>query len=314
MNVSKIKELHIVPTYKCNSRCLHCLNHIRKDEVNLDLSMLDSFFSKNKFCDLDTVVLTGGQIDLHPNIIDLCEIIGSRVPAATVVFTANYIDIGETASLIEKVRAKISSSNLLYVSLPLEGPPYLHKQIRGVDSSLPKLVEHLRSMALHNSMLGTSFTITPFNYHALYWAYAFSKANSLDFWASPYSKSYFYNNLGQRAQFKALDKHHLKLQIDKILFDLSQERDETKHIYFSGLRQFMCSNEPFPMPTCHAGEEFVVIDSQGNLKPCILIDKIIGTIDTDCPIVSPDEIRKQYNCSCWTVCHAYKMAKEHRDG
>jgi len=309
-----LKEIHIAPTFDCNSGCAHCWNHKRKKEPTLQLSDLQFFIDNYIYApNIETIVLTGGQVDLYTGLFELCRLLARYFPRATIVLTTNYLNPERTVKNILKIRNELSPSNLLYISMPLEGPPGLHRIIRGNSSYLDEVMERLQIIKLHNTILGTSFTITPLNYHALYWAYSYSSSQNLDFWASPFSRSYFYNNLKLNWSFLPLDKMKLSTQIDCVLSDLSKKQDPeiiTKHNYFLGLKAFMCNPASFYMPTCRAGSEYVVIDSQGKLKPCVLIDKEIGTLRKGLNACTPNEIRRQFACSCWTVCHAYGMAKK----
>ena len=328
------EELHIELTHLCNSKCVMCdiwdyhprNNKSVKDE--LSLKEIKDFIEKSKrLRNIKTVVLSGGEPFLKPELVEICSFIGEAFPRSSVGILTNGLDTDE---ILEGVKAISESSRVssLWIGSSLDGVGESYDRIRGTNGGFRRFAKTIECLKRQFPKLNLSitFVLTPFNADQLVPSWEFARDNGLDFFAQ-----FVVPKKARSVDVFAWDgidfcqiENDIALIIKEIIertqslksfYDsLNVLSDKisliTKIYYWSRLVNFQKTSRGF-MGKCDAGYKFAMFDPYGNMFFCPLQkDKIAGNVrnkDFDTLWVSGEarDIRRNIemnNCSCWLVC------------
>lgn len=239
-------------TANCTSRCKMCNFWQRKSENELTAEEIKNIFSNRFFNNLEAIALTGGDPFLRPDLIDIIDILYSRVKKPIGMGASGLLP-GSIDEVLKKCKGKISC-----VHLSIDGPEDVHNYIRGRKDSFKKTAESLDILKKHGIEPGVTMTITRDNYKHILATKNQFKDCGFSFKLAQHSKFYFGNNETTDFGFSDEEKGHIMEQISRIPRD---------NLYDSFMDDWiLCGKRPLP---CYAGRASFYLDSLGNLHPCI---------------------------------------------
>jgi len=336
------EELHIELTHLCNSKCMTCdiwdiyeRNHkTTADELSLEeIQKLIAESSRVK--NVRTVVLSGGEPFLRPDLVRICSLIGTYLPNAAVIILTNATN---TETVISKTKEilKISKIHSLSIGSSLDGIGLAYDMMRGLASGFTrfvKTVERFKS-ELPEIPFSTTFVLTPFNSDQLLPCWEFADKFGLDFFAQfgvpkearkkevfQWQEEDYIRIQGQirliidRIISKSADKNRFHASLDRVSDKINLL---TKIYYWAHLVDFQRTGKRFAYE-CDAGTKFAMSDAYGSMFFCpILKEKTIGNIrqsPLDQLWSSPeaDSVRDfigSHKCSCWLVCTVFPIVGE----
>jgi len=153
--ISRMQNLTIAITHKCNIRCKMCYFHKElgnKHELSLDLykQLIDQSVHAHP-----CVILSGGEPFMHPNLLDMVRYAKEK-GLSVQIFTNG------TLATPEKTK-QLFDLGLDYINVTLLGDQNTHPQVARSTNSYNKLVANLAFMASQRAktMILLNYTITP---------------------------------------------------------------------------------------------------------------------------------------------------------
>jgi MoaA/NifB/PqqE/SkfB family radical SAM enzyme len=284
--ISAMPVVILMPHSACNCRCVMC--DIWKDNKNLkqltEEDVTDLLASLKKF-DTQQVVMSGGEALLNPNFFRLCEILKKQKIKVSLLTTGLSVK-SNAGQLLEWV------DNLV---VSLDGDEALHDAIRNVPRAFQKLregVEYIKGINPHYKITGRTVIhqLNFRNWQAIIDAAAHMGLDQISFLPADVSSHAF-----NRQMAWAEPKQHEILISEKQLPELQQtvsdliaanaERFNSRFIAEStnkiqDIYQYYAAFyglNAFPYKKCNAPWVSVVIEADGNVRPCFFHD-IIGNI------------------------------------
>lgn len=336
------EELHIELTHLCNSKCITCDiwdYHKRYDKtINDELSFkeIKDFINKSQHLkSVKTVVLSGGEPFLRPDLIDICSLIGEFLPQATIGILTNALN---TETVLSKTKAILTTSKIcsLWIGSSLDGIGTMYDKIRGTRGGFKRFVKTVErfKQELPEISLSTTFVLTPFNMDELLACWEFANYYGLDFFAQfgvpkqARSAEVFQWREQDFIKIKGYTREIIRRMISKVLDlesfsnSLAKVSDKinllTKIYYWSHLVDFQQTGNRI-FYSCAAAFKFAMFDPYGNIFFCPLLkDRIIGNIrnkgfDELWASEEANRIRDFINrgkCSCWLVCTVFPIVGE----
>lgn len=163
--VPPLYSFYLYMTSVCNLRCRHCWvapsfnpGQLSPKEY-LDIDLLRRAVAEAKPFGLNSAKLTGGEPVLHPQFIDVVDLLTGEGLSLNMETNATLID----AALARYLKR---NTNLAFISVSLDGPnPEVHDPFRGVEGSFENALRGLRHlveagyrpqliMALHRGNIG----------------------------------------------------------------------------------------------------------------------------------------------------------------
>ena len=136
-------------TNRCNSRCVTCFyseNLNRNSERELSYEEYER--SLHDLGRISSVVLTGGEPTLRPDLSRIVRLLYTRHRAETITLPTNAFNADRLASVVEESLASRSSpGQVLTVNLSLDHLFERHDRIRGIAGSFARLQESYRRLA-----------------------------------------------------------------------------------------------------------------------------------------------------------------------
>jgi len=308
-------------TFWCNYRCQTCniWQMTPRDELRLD--EIRAFFRKSpRFLWVD---LTGGEPWLRKDFVDICEaLLTSCRHLVLLHFPTNGYLTDKIVAGTKEIR-RMGGAKLI-VTISTDGDEAMNDEIRGVAGGWRRQIEtfrRLREIPGVHVVLG--MTLSAKNVDHFPQAFAAAKREIPDLGYEDFhvnivheSQHYLVNaDLGLRkavapAALARAAEEYARLRgraLDPVSF--------LERAYLKRVRQYVETGET-PM-RCHALRASCFIDSWGNVFPCTIYDRKIGSlreVDYDLARIwnTPEAARLQgeiweSHCpNCWTPCEAYQ--------
>lgn len=315
-------KLTFCVTFRCQSRCKTCNIWQLKPENELTLQEIETFASKSSY--LSWLNLTGGELFLRNDIVEICRAFAVNCK----LFFLNFATNGLMPKVIpEKVKEilKLPVSRIV-IGVSMDGPEEINDVIRGIPGDWKKGMETyraLRELAASHKNFRTylGYTISPFNQGEFFNFHDAVKREIPDLKPQDihvnlfhHSSHYYYTDEGARSakldikEVEAIEKWRSRATINPV--DILERR------YLSLAKDYLASGKT-PLP-CHAVATSCYVDSWGNVFPCTIYDKKIGSLresgyDLAAIVKSAagEEAKQEaveLKCpNCWTPCEAYQM-------
>jgi len=312
-------KLTLAITYQCNSRCQNCGIWKKKIGDELSLEEIDKIFSQYRKS--IWVDLTGGEIFLRKDIFEIVKTIKQR---SKNLYLLHFPTNGLMPDLIFDKVQKISNLKIknIVVSVSLDGPKFLHDNLRGVTGNFEKAIQTFQLLkTLKNIKVFFGFTASKYNAGRLKDTFQTLKKEIpnlswKDFHVNiAHTSKNYYNN-------EDLD---IKSNKDNLIKEISEYQNLRKfkispisfieNIYLKLIPQYLQSNQ-IPLP-CKSISTSVFIDPQGKVFPCTMMNETLGNLreynyDLN-KILNLENTNKVLNniknkqCPmCWTPCEAYQ--------
>lgn len=128
-------------TERCNLRCRTCNIWQKRPRDELSFEEIDRFFLENP--SLRWVDLTGGEVTLRPDIVEIARSAARRLPH---LFQFHFPTNGTSPAKVEEIAAAVVGMGVpkVVVSISVDGPPDVHDDLRGVPGTWKRAVEAYR--------------------------------------------------------------------------------------------------------------------------------------------------------------------------
>ena len=307
-------------TYWCNYRCQTCNIWKMKPRDELTLDEIRRFFEKsNRFSWID---VTGGEVTLRKDFVDICEAVTSNCKDLLLFHypTNGYL----TEQLVANTRevAKMSPERLM-ITISCDGDEAMNDEIRGVEGGYKRQLEsfrRLREIPGVQVVLGMTLSARNVDHFPQAFAAAQKEVPGL-------TSHDFHVNIVHEGAYLHNDDLELRDRVDPgRLADATEAYAKLRgrglhpvnvleREYLKRVRRYLETGRT-PM-RCHAMRSSCFIDSWGNVHPCTIYDKKIGSLrDVDYDLAAiwhSDEAKRiqqeiwEYKCpQCWTPCEAYQ--------
>ncbi len=302
----------IAVTYRCDSRCNMC----NIWQLSPGGEMAPEFYRRIPST-LNDVNLSGGEPFLREDIVEIAGTIYERCRSPRIVISTNGFQhrrILHAAPSLMKIGKKVG------IAVSLDGIGEMHDGIRGVDGGFDKVIETLKQLGkLGYTNVRVAFTAQRENVKHLGAVYDLSRQFGFEFTTSVAQNSdfYFFTDENQKVEPDKL-RDEMKYVMRKELLSLSPKR-WLRSYFYSGVLQYNAMGSR--MIGCRAGRDSFFLDPEGNIFPCLSLERKMGNILEH----SFEEIwrgeaavgsRKAVDvCSmpCWMICTARTSMKRRPD-
>lgn len=285
MMCNKKPKVVILPlTYKCNARCKMCDIWKQKENLELEYSVLEIFFSDELIkSSLQSVNLTGGEPLLRKDLLQIVELIAKKCEKLDVItintngfFYDKYYSIIEQIAEIQK---KYNNFKLNFY-LSLDGIGEDHDKVRGIFG----FFEHLeKTLEIFDTLkekykfeYSLNFTISKVNYKEMdnVYNYAINRNIPIDFTYGMESGVYFVNeenaNIGMTTQE---EKNYVSTTLKRYM---SEGHLTYSKAYYRNLIKMIGGDER--RIGCIFSDEGLFLHPSGNVYRCWAYEKIMGNI------------------------------------
>lgn len=318
--LNKPYKLTFALTYQCNSRCKICQIWKRKKHKELSFEEIKKFFTINKF--FNWVDLTGGEVFLRKDLIQIIKVIfDTQKNLYLLHIPTNGILTRKIASEVKKILS--FKPHRFLISIALDGPSEIHDQLRGAKEGWRRAVntyEKLKKLKSNNFDCFFGMTLSKFNFRLIEETYQVLKKeiNDLD-------RNDIHFNIAHKS-LHYYQNPNVDLGLGGEIGEELKKFNQKKKFVFSGVyflervyqKLIPCylKTKKTPIP-CQALSASIFIDPLGNIYPCGMWDKKLGSLKDynfnlkklwqEKKIKKIVGLIKNKKCpNCWTPCEAYQ--------
>jgi Fe-coproporphyrin III synthase len=311
-------------TFWCNYRCQTCNIWKMKPRDELSLDEIRRFFERSgRFLWVD---LTGGEVTLRKDFVDVCHAVIDGCPELLLLHfpTNGYL----TDKVVAAARAITTrpgrKPEKVIITVSTDGDEKTNDEIRGIEGGWRRQLEtfkELRAVPGVDVVLGMTLSAANVDHYPVAFAAAQREIPDLrhdEFHVNIVHESPHYlgnTDLGLRAK---ASREKLAAAIEQYAHLRGIPRGPVGYLertYLAHVRQYLETGKT-PM-RCHALSASCFIDSWGNVFPCTIYDKKVGSLrDVDYDLArlwntpEADALEQEifdYQCpQCWTPCEAYQ--------
>jgi MoaA/NifB/PqqE/SkfB family radical SAM enzyme len=308
-------------TFWCNYKCETCNIWKMKPRDELRLDEIRAFFRKSsRFLWVD---LTGGEVWLRKDFVDVCDAVTSSCKNLLLLHfpTNGYLTDKIVAGTREIARMR---TERLIVTVSTDGDEAMNDEIRGIEGGWRRQIEtfrRLREIPGVNVVLGMTLSAKNVDHFPTAFAAARREIPDLryeDFHVNVVHESQHYlgnTDLALRRNVSPLalaDAAEEYMRLRKLSWNPVAYLERA---YLGRVRRYLESGAT-PM-ACHALNASCFIDSWGNVFPCTIYDRKVGSLrDVDYDLAAlwsrpeSEALQKEIfagQCPhCWTPCEAYQ--------
>lgn len=308
-------------TFWCNYECKTCNIWKMRPKNELRTEEIDAFFRKNPgFLWVD---LTGGEVWLRKDFPDVCKIVLERCPDLLLLHfpTNGYLTdkiVAGVESIVERRPER------LIITVSMDGDEEVNDYVRGIQGGWKRQIETFKQLhATKGVRVVLGMTLSGYNVDEFPRAFEAAKAECpwltyRDFHVNIVHNSdhYFGNtDLGLRKQVSPEQLADAVTQYRKLR---GFPRDPVAFLEYEYLRRVGTYLRTGVTPTrCHALRSSCFIDSWGQVFPCTIYSRRLGSlreVDFDLSAIwnsaEAKQVQKEiweFDCpQCWTPCEAYQ--------
>lgn len=329
MKNSGLYELIFFVTSRCNSNCRHCFNRSNLNNNTKDLSLKEINNLSRDLPEIENLLLSGGEPFLRNDLVELINIFRVNNNIKTISIPTNGILTGKIVESCIKI-LEIEGLGGVSINISLDGLAKTHDQIRGVPGNFQKVLSTLKELGKlkeKNDRLSIliNSVVSRDNYQELFSLFKYLENE-------PAISNHFFEII--RPELKLIARGRpdnsflsrsfysrvLSLQYSKFKINLKTENfikrflQEVRFlgklalVYNLQLANFN-SNRAWPF-ACRAGNNILVLNSDGRIRPCELRDKTFSLEENfkDKKLVADSELAgemkliKRQKCFCTHVC------------
>jgi len=267
-------------TKDCNSLCTHCSYWKNKSNCYLDINYFKKVFDEMKNNGLDTVMLTGGEPLLHPNLLEMLRLISQD---------GVKIKLASNGLLLDKYYEDIMClADEIVISLDSSNKETYHK-IRGVDA-FNNIIDVVSKIINSSSKtkIKFSFLIQKDNFSELLDFIEFSKkigVKDISFLVPNYFGDFNKENSGNayyeksmfmdESEIEEFEKKILPVLIDYINEGIISFNRTEKELYnildYFKLQAGINSKDIFRNGKCRFPIDTVVLRADGTFNTCLFL-------------------------------------------
>ena len=308
-------------TFWCNYKCQTCNIWQMQPRDELKLEEIQEFFRRSpRFLWVD---LTGGEVWLRKDFVQVCEAVLTNCPNLVLLhFPTNGYLTDKIVAGVKEIR-KMSDQKLI-ITVSTDGDEAMNDTIRGIEGGWRRQIEtfrKLREIPGVDAVLGMTLSAANVDHFPTAFAAAKKEIPWLGY------EDFHVNIVHESAHYLGNDNLSLRRNVTPAALARAAEeygklRGRALHpvaflerAYLKRVRQYLETGET-PM-RCHALRSSCFIDSWGNVFPCTIYDKKVGSLresgyDLGQIWNRPETAALQAeiwesNCpNCWTPCEAYQ--------
>lgn len=310
-----VSMVHFI-TKNCNARCSHCFIDFDNPQTfknDLKIEEIEKI-TKSIGSNLKNVNLTGGEPFLRRDIYDIARCYFTNTKIKTMYITTNGFFTNLIKEFIDKFIAE-KQDKLIIFSISIDDFPEKHDKNRKVNGLFEKAIETYRLIRAYNHpniLVNVNLTVIPANYENM--------LNIYDYLVDTIGiKSFTTTIVREEGVMKIprdMKEGILKvysLLNKKIKEDIGNGKIEgylggitgkilnAKNIILHEIVEKTFLNNDFITP-CYAGDLFLVLESNGDVKPCEVLPNTIGNVrDFDCDLIKLWESKKAKDLCSWII-------------
>ena len=278
-------KLTFCVTFWCNYRCQTCniWKMAPRDELSLD--EIRRFFARSgRFLWID---LTGGEVTLRKDFIDICQAVIDGCPDLLLLhFPTNGYLTDKVVAAAEAITTRPGRRpEKLIVTVSTDGDETTNDRIRGIEGGWRRQLETfkaLRALPGVDVVLGMTLSAGNVDHYPAAFAAARREVPDLrhdEFHVNIVHESPHYlgnTDLGLGAQ---VNREKLAAAVEEYAHLRGRPRSPVgylEHAYLSKVRRYLETGRT-PM-RCHALSASCFVDSWGNVFPCTIYDRKIGSL------------------------------------
>ena len=314
-------KLTYATTFWCNYKCQTCNIWKMKPRNEMSLEEIQTFFKKSR--DFLWVDLTGGEVTLRKDFVDICQAVVESCPNLLLLHfpTNGYLP----DKIVENVReiAKMAPDKLI-VTVSTDGDEETNDRIRGIEGGWKRQIEtfrRLREIKGVKTVLG--MTLSQSNVDHFPVAFEAVKKEYPDLAYTDYhvniihESDHFFDNKksGVRSEVSPSDLADAVEQYAHLRGLARSPISLLERAYMKRVRSYLeTSQNPI---RCQALKSSCFIDPWGNVFPCTIYNRKVGALrDSDYDLheiwnlpetkTLQEEIWENKCPQCWTPCEAYQ--------
>ena len=288
-----ISLVHFI-TKNCNARCTHCFidfDDPRTFANELSLEEIDRL-TRTVGWQLRNVNLTGGEPFLRKDIFDIAKSYLTNTRIRSVYITTNGYYTERTADFLERyLSAGYDRDHTLFFSVSVDDFPAAHDDNRRVKGLFGRAIETLRLVGRHRDRRiygNVNLTVIPANYRHIgeIYDYLVAEEGVRSFTTTIMREEGVARiDAGLRSEldvaYRALNARVKRdLLAGRLLgFDGTALGDlvDAKNLVMREQIEETFKTGRF-ISTCYAGEVFLVLDANGDVRPCEVLPDVIGNV------------------------------------
>jgi len=285
----------LVATYRCNARCHMC--NTWQYPTTPDQEMDPRYYER--FPNLEFLNITGGEPFLREDLEEIVRIVKPKCKRICIstngYFTERIVD------LAKKFNGEIG------IRISIEGLPAANDELRGIpngfDHGLRTLLQ-LKRMGMKD--IGFGITISDRNAKDVLELYELAKHLEVEFATAVVHNGYYFHKLDNTIT-KQEEITESVSELIRELFKSKRPKDWYRAYFNHGIINYVHGGKRlFP---CHMGEDIFLCEPWGDIKPCNVLDEVMGNIkEADFETIwnseRAAEVRKKArNCGreCWMI-------------
>jgi len=259
----KPRRLWFEVTDNCNSHCTHCSIWSQPNcPKPLNIDEIRKIFSDPLLNEVETIINSGGEAILHPQITEIVKIQHELLPKAHLDLSTNGLLPDKTISIVEEILRNGAKTGIkLNVGVSLDGLGDKHDKIRGVPGNFQKVdrllkgLKELKNKYPKNLSLIIGLTLSELTVDGWEDVKKYADNLGIELMVQWYNQSSFYGN-DKDGSSKELQRK-MKDAVSKQVQSTTRERWlkllENKSIKFR----------------CFAANTFFVMKCDGTVVPCL---------------------------------------------
>ncbi len=293
----------IAVTYRCDSRCNMCNIWQLPSVGEMGVDVFGRLPST-----LRDVNITGGEPFLRDDIVDIIEAVYDTCKGPRIVISTNGFQkrrISHAAPKLMKIGRNVG------IAVSVDGIGDMHDGIRGVEHGFDRVLETLKMLSkLRYRNVRIAFTAQRDNVKHLGAVYDLSRQFGFQFTTSVAQNSDFYFSTTANQRVEPLElEGELEHVMRKELISANPKR-WLRAYFYTGVLKYNLKGER--ALECRAGRDSFYMDPQGNIYPCLTLDRKMGNLveksfDEIWKSEIADDVRGAVDrCGkpCWMICTA----------
>jgi MoaA/NifB/PqqE/SkfB family radical SAM enzyme len=305
------RDLLLVTTYRCNSRCVMCNIWQARPDPRTEITPDDVTKLPSTFTDVN---VSGGEVFLREDIVEIVSAMKKTAPRAKIVISTNGLNPDTIERRLPGLRAADPD---LGFAISIDGTRAHHDRVRGFEGAHAKSMETVR-MLLRNGVRNVRLAFTAVDQNTTTLAEVYREARSLGIeftCAVAHNSDHYFQTQANRAVNADVLAEQLNDVAREELASL-QWKSWFRAYFYHGLAAYARSEHRL-LP-CEAAHLSLMVDPIGDVYACNIMDWKFGnlkrqTFDEIWTSERAEEVRRMVReCEkhCWMVCTVRSSIKK----
>lgn len=305
-------EATLAVTFRCNSKCIMCNIWKETDFQEVPPEVFSKLPSS-----LKTINITGGEPFMRKDLVEVLRNVHKAAPNSRIVISTNGF---LTDRIVRSVEEIVKFHPKLGLGISVDGIGEVHDRVRGVEGGFERAIETVRALkklGLKDLRLG--MTILPENADYLLEVYNLAKELGVEFTTTVAHNSGIYFKKTDNRASTVSDR----LKADLLALEREHLRSASPKNWFRAYHLAGITDQSIRATLetrCKAADRFFYMDPQGNIYPCIVMDRLIGNMESVKDFES-FYASKEFDSAraaaracredCWMVCNIRSLLASH---